>query len=587
MRNRSLEFTLAFTVAVATSCGSNTKPAVVDPGPPGPTASEQLASVSDDMWKHMLADNPTMATQLGVPGYDDKLPDVSAEGIARSRAEARALLDRAEAIDVAQLTEDERITRAILVHELRSDLESAVCKQEQWTVDHLWGPQVWFLNLGDQTRVETAEDEDNYILRLNKFGSYVDQRIATLRTGLADGLVAPGLNVERSLRQLDELVMLPAEDMALLGADRLVPDERKAAFRKRIVSSIQTIVRPAYERYRAVLVEELSPAARDTVGVGALPFGDECYRARIRAHTSRDDSPQQLHDLGLSEMKRIRGEMETLAAVLFPGKPLPDVLKMLRDDPKYGFETRDEVEKAAVAAVRRAEAKLPEVFSVLPKAPVQVKRLEPHAEKDSPMAYYRNPSADGKQPGTYFVNTYLPEQRPRYTAEVLAFHEAVPGHHLQIAIAMELDDIPEFQKHAGTTAFVEGWALYAERLCDEMGLYTGDMDRLGMLSFDAWRAARLVVDTGMHSLGWTRQQAIDYMLANTASTLPDIENEVDRYITWPGQALAYKVGQLEILRLREQQKKALGDRFDLRLFHQQVLENGAVPLSVLDERFAN
>jgi uncharacterized protein (DUF885 family) len=314
-----------------------------------------------------------------------------------------------------------------------------------------------------------------------------------------------------------------------------------------------------------------------------MPNGAECYRARIRRHTSRDDAPQRIHELGLSEMARIRAEMETLSAVLFPGKKLEDVLTMLRDDMKYGFTTRDEVERAAVTAVERARARLPEVFSVLPKAPVVVERLEAHAEKDSPMAYYRHASLDGKRPGAYLVNTYMPEERPRYTAEVLAFHEAVPGHHLQVSIAQELEGLPDFQKNAGTTAFVEGWALYTERLCDEMGLYSGDLDRLGMLSFDAWRAARLVVDTGMHSLGWTRQQAIDYMVANTASTVPDITNEIDRYITWGGQALAYKIGQVEILRLRERAKRELGDAFDLREFHRRVLRNGAVPLGVLAE----
>lgn len=584
-------FAFGVALAFAAGCGGTAKPAedvaIVNTSSDASaskaaSASASLRELGDELWAHMLAQNPTMATRLGIPGYDDKLPDASLAGIAKARRQAREMLDRAEAIDAAQLTPSERITRAILIRELRGEVEAELCRGELWEVDHLWGPQIWLLSLGSQTPVKTEADEQNYLARLSKFGTYVNDRIAALTQGLSEGLAPPKLNVERTLRQLEELSTVPTADYALLAADADLPEAQRAAFRARISAVVDETVRPAYERYRSFLAKKMLPKARETVGVSALPFGAECYRAQVRNHTSRDDTPTRLHELGLSEMKRIRAEMTVVAAKLFPGKSLPEVLTMLRDDPKYGFASRDDVHDTAIAIVQRAEARLPEVFAVLPKAPVEVKRMEPHAEKDSPMAYYFNPSQDGKRPGTYYVNTYLPEKRPRYTAEVLAFHEAVPGHHLQIAVAMELDGIPEFQKHAGTTAFVEGWGLYSERLSDEMGLYSGEMARLGMLSFEAWRAARLVVDTGMHALGWTRQRAIDYMLANTASTLPDIENEVDRYITWPGQALAYKVGQIEILRLRERAKAKLGDRFDLREFHRRVLQNGAVPLDVLD-----
>lgn len=572
-------------VGVVAGCGGAPAPAPASPAPASPAsrtaASAALAAAADRAWRRTLRENPTMATQLGVPGYDDRLPDPSIGHAEAAVREARALLAEVEAIDESALSPSERITRAMLVRELRGEVEGAVCRGERWIVDHLWGPQVWFLNLGTQTRLRTPGDERNYLARIDKMPAYLDAKIAALRAGLAEGLVAPRLNVERALRQLDELADTPPESWPLVAAADQVPEARRAALRSAIAARVAGAVAPAFARYRAFLADELLPAARTAVGVGALPGGGDCYRAAIRRHTSLDVDPQTLHELGLREMKRIRAEMRALAAGLFPGVPLEDVLARLRDDPAYGFSTRDEVEAAAVAAVDRARAALPRAFSRLPRAPVEVKRLEPHAEKDAPMAYYRNPSADGEQPGTYFVNTYLPRQRPRYTAEVLAFHEAVPGHHLQVALAMELEGVPEFQKHAGTTAFVEGWALYAERLADELGLYSGPLDRLGMLSFDAWRAARLVVDTGIHALGWSRQRAIDYMVANTASTLPDIENEVDRYITWPGQALAYKVGQLEIVRLRRRAQQALGDRFDLRAFHDRVLRNGAVPLDVL------
>jgi uncharacterized protein (DUF885 family) len=545
--------------------------------------AEDLPKISDQYWRQVLEENPIMATRLGILGYDDKLQDASPEAIQRRLTETFRLRSVVDLFDESLLTERERITLAILRNELQTEIYTSVCETHRWAVDHLWGPQIWLLSLGTQTPIKTPDDERNYVARLSHFMTFMNQHIANLRAGLGDGLTAPRMNVERTLRQLDELAQLPTDKYPLLAASAQVRENRQTAFRNQIKEVVDEKVRPAFRGYRAFLADEVLAEARESVGiVNAIPRGTACYRGLINKHTSRNDTPKQIHELGLSEMKRIRAEMTLVAAKLFPGKALPDVLTMLREDPEYGFASRDDVHDAATAVVERAEARLPEVFSVLPKAKVEVKRMEPHAEKDSPMAYYFNPSQDGKRPGTYYVNTYQPETRPRYTAEVLAFHEAVPGHHLQIGVSMELEGIPEFQKHAGTTAFVEGWGLYSERLSDEMGLYTGELDRLGMLSFEAWRAARLVVDTGIHALGWSRQRAIDYMLANTASSLPDIENEVDRYITWPGQALAYKVGQIEILRLRERAKKQMGDRFDLREFHHRVLRNGAVPLDVLD-----
>jgi uncharacterized protein (DUF885 family) len=303
----------------------------------------------------------------------------------------------------------------------------------------------------------------------------------------------------------------------------------------------------------------------------------------IRAHTSLEISPKELHEIGRREVKKIRDEMALLGEKVFATPDWDVIVGRLRSDPSMHFANRDGVEAKAREALKRAAEAMPKAFGVLPRAECVVKRMEEYEEEDSTIAYYREPTPDGSRPGAYFINTYQPETRPRYEAEALAFHEAIPGHHLQIAIAQELEGVPDFRRHQGFTAFVEGWALYSERLADEMGLYTSDVDRMGMLSYDAWRACRLVVDTGMHALGWSRQQAIDYMVGNTALAENNIANEVDRYITWPGQALAYKVGQLEILRLRQETEKALGDRFDLRWFHDRVLENGAVSLAILRE----
>lgn len=312
-----------------------------------------------------------------------------------------------------------------------------------------------------------------------------------------------------------------------------------------------------------------------------VPGGEATYRALARAHTSLDLSPERVHAIGLDEIARIDDEFIRLGSELLGTDDLDSTLTTLREDPALHFSTREEIAETARASLARANSAVPEWFGRLPKAPCEVVVMPAHEEKHSTIAYYREPSPDGSRPGQYFINTYAPETRPRYEAETLAFHESVPGHHLQIAIAQELDHIPDFRRFLGSTAFVEGWGLYTERLAEEMGLLSSEMDRFGVLSFDAWRASRLVVDTGMHALGWTRQRAIDFMRAHTALGDNNITNEVDRYIAWPGQALAYKLGQLEILRLRSEARERQGERFEISRFHDAVLGEGAPALPVL------
>jgi len=298
-------------------------------------------------------------------------------------------------------------------------------------------------------------------------------------------------------------------------------------------------------------------------------------------HTSLDLTPAQLHQTGLDEVARINRETTELGAKVFGIDDRKEILQKLRNDHSLYFSSRDEVAAKAESALAKANEAISKWFGRLPRTPCEVVRMEPHEEKHSTIAYYRPPAADGSRPGRYYINTSAPETRPRYEAEALAYHEAVPGHHLQIAIAQELDGIPEFRKNSGVTAFIEGWGLYSERLADDMGLYSSDLDRIGILSYDSWRACRLVVDTGMHAMGWTRQQAIDFMFQNSALAMNNIVNEVDRYITWPGQALAYKTGQLEIMRLRREARARLGASFDIRGFHDALLGNGAIPLKAL------
>jgi uncharacterized protein (DUF885 family) len=348
------------------------------------------------------------------------------------------------------------------------------------------------------------------------------------------------------------------------------------------------VVRPAFARYRDVLHDEVLPVARrsDVPGLMHVPGGADAYRRLIRHHTSLDLDAEQVHATGLSEIARIDAEFVELGARVLGTGDLPGTLMRLRDDPALFFATRDEVQAKATDALARARDAIPDWFGILPATPCEVVRMEAHEEKHSTLAYYRQPAADGSRPGQYFVNTYQPETRARYEAEALAYHEAIPGHHLQLAIGQERTDLPVFRRHLGPTAFVEGWGLYSERLSDEMGLYSGDLDRFGILSFDAWRACRLVVDTGMHALGWSRDEAIAFMSAHTALAANNIANEVDRYIVWPAQALGYKIGQLEMLRLRAEARDRLGEGFRIRAFHDVVLGAGAVPLSTLRELVA-
>jgi uncharacterized protein (DUF885 family) len=450
---------------------------------------------------------------------------------------------------------------------------------------------VSLLNVAAWHPVRSADDASRFLARVEAMGPYLAQHVANLARGHSADLSSSVDAVKKVEVQLLELLKQPDAEWALVTqppagyAKAGAGDAERQAFAAALADRVARVVRPGMERLLAFVLDVARPAARpqDRAGVCNLPGGRQIYDMTLRIHTSLPLTAQAIHDTGLAEVARINEETRELGARVLGTDDLATIQTRLRTDPALHFSTREEVEAKAVEALRRAEAAVPQWFGRLPKAPCVVTRIEAHEEKFSTIAYYRQPATDGSRPGTYYINTYAPDTRPRYEAEALAFHEAVPGHHTQIAIAQELTGLPEFRKHTGPTAYVEGWALYTERLCNEMGLYTGDLDRIGMLSFDSWRACRLVVDTGLHALAWSRQRAIDYMLANSSLAANNIENEVDRYITWPGQATAYKTGQLEILRLRAEARARLGSAFDIKRFHDVVLESGAVGLTTLGE----
>jgi uncharacterized protein (DUF885 family) len=562
----------------------------MSPLPAGADATADLRRLVNDYWESGLAASPRMATSVGVRRYDALLEDNSPAGERKERARLTAVVERARQIDPAALSKADRMNRAALIEIVESDLLQMECGFDDWVVDPLRGPQVWIFNLPDITTIETPKEGTNFVARCTAFQGWMNRHIENLDRGRKAGRVASEDAIRKSIEALDAQLAQTVESWAVMAPAREArpawSDRDRQKFERDLGVAVDKRVRPALEKYRAFLSDELRPVARpqEKAGLASLPGGVECYRKMIRVQTSLDLTPEALHQTGLEHVAKFRSDLSELGARVFGTKDVAEIQKRLREDRSMHFATAEEVEAKAQEALDRARAAIPVWFGILPKAPCEVKVIGMHEAPNSTIAYYRRPTIDGSRPGYYMINTYQPETRPRYEAEALAFHESIPGHHLQIAIAQELPGLPAFRKAQGVTAFVEGWGLYSERLADDMGIYSSDIDRLGMLSFDAWRACRLVVDTGMHAMGWSRQQAIDYMIENSVLAENNIVNEVDRYLTWPGQALAYKVGQIEILKLRADARKRLGERFDIRAFHDAVLGNGAVSLPMLRDQ---
>ena len=593
---------------------------------PSPLQADAVAGIQDaalravvgDHWELMMKAAPTWATTLGDHRYDDQLAPRDAKSIEARNAERDALLARLRKVDPASLGGVDAVTFKLLRGQLEAEQGLDVCRMHEWVVDAGGGSIFGELSyLVEQHGVKTPDDAKNLIARMRQGAKLFDDTAANLTLGLAAGRVSSAEKLRRAIAQLDaELDKLPQEmtsrresssaSSSLAGArptDKPYeawamatptwtsadpdpwPEGERDALNAQLRAVVSSEIVPAVVRYRDFLRERLLPKARtEKEGLVGLPDGDTCYRASIVHHVGLPMTAQALHELGVAEIARTDRELAELGRKILGADGLAATLAKLRDDQTLYFTSREELMTAAQRSLDRAKAVMGRYFSVLPKADCVMREIPEYEAPYSTIAYYRQPHYDGSKPGEYFVNTYKPETRPRFELEALTWHESIPGHHLQIAIAQELGELPAFRKLDGSTAFVEGWALYTERLAEEMGLYSADLDRLGKLSYDAWRAARLVVDTGVHALGWTRAQAEAFMREHTALTTINISNEVDRYIGWPGQALAYKVGQLEILRLRKDAETALGMKFHLPSFHAIVLGAGAVTLPVLGDR---
>ncbi|MCA9000268.1 MAG: DUF885 domain-containing protein, partial [Planctomycetaceae bacterium] len=440
----------------------------------------------------------------------------------------------------------------------------------------------------DSLRFETVQDYEDWIARMRAFPIYMDQTIALMRAGMDRRIVHPQVVMQRVPDQIASQIVDDPTEQLFYKPFRELAEEISPAEGERLQAEAKTAIEeailPSYRKFRTFFQNEYFPACFEEVGAWQLPNGRGFYAQRCRLFTTTKLTPDQIHEIGLREVERIRTEMEAIVREVEFDGTFAEFLEHLRTEPKYYYDNGDQLLRGYLEICKKVDPQLVKLFKRLPRMPYGVEAIPEYIAPDTTTAYYRPPAADGTRAGTYFVNLYRPEVRPKYEMEALSLHEAVPGHHLQIALAHELDTLPRFRRYEGYTAFVEGWALYAESLGEELGLYQDPYSRFGQLTYEMWRAVRLVVDTGMHHKRWTRQQAIDFFAENTAKTLHDIENEIDRYIAWPGQALAYKIGELKIQELRREAKQKLGDQFDIREFHDAVLKNGAVTLDLLEEQ---
>ena len=555
-----------------------------------PASETALARLSDGYFTAHYGGNPFAATIAGVTGLAG-LAGVDAEVPDPSRASDQRRCDRLAALaaELAQLPAGplggtDRVTHAML---------GRLLADEQATLRHglsevvvsatMMGALAGVMSVVPTAAVSDPDGAQAYLSRLGKLGGFFDALGWRHRQAVTDGRFPTALGVEQALAQLDGYLGMPLERDPLL---RPAPGPQVDADRWRAQARelVETVVRPGIVRYRAVLADQLLPVGRPDgqVGVCHLPGGTEGYRAQVRAHTTTELTPDEIHQTGLGLVSQLREEFAERGGQVLGTGDVPEVLRRLRSDPQLRFAGSAEIVATVDDALRRAEEALPDWFRSYDIAPCVVREMDPVEAENSVLGYYQPPAADGSRPGAHVVNTHRPQLRPRFEYETLAFHESVPGHHLQFAIGQSLTGLPAFRRFAYVTAYGEGWGLYTERLCDEMGLYTSELSKLGMVSFDAWRACRLVVDTGMHHLGWSRERAIAYLHENTALSETNIANEVDRYIAAPGQALAYMIGRLRIRQVRDRMRAAQGAGFDYREFHHRVLGQGSVPLDVLD-----
>jgi uncharacterized protein (DUF885 family) len=557
---------------------------------PGETATPGAAlhALFDREWEWELTQDPLWASYLGDRRWNDRWPDISATALAARQAHREAVLKDLAAISRDRLSPADRLNYDLFRHQYQMTVEGFQHRQHlirTSTLDGVQGTEF----LVDSLRFQTVKDFDDWLGRLDAFPAYMDQNIALMREGMKTNVLLPKIIAERVRPQIAQLATQNPDQSGYYRPFRSIPDSLPAADRERLAKSgldrVRTRVQPAFAKLLEFMDREYLPASYDGVGWWRTSSGLAGYRYFAKYHTTTDLAPQDIHALGLKEVARIRAEMEAIKKQVGFTGTLEQFFTHLRTDPKFFYKTGEELLEAYRALAKRIDPELIKISRKLPRTPYGVIQIPDAIAPMSPTAFANGGAPDGSRPAYFFANLYKPETRPKWEMMALTLHEAMPGHCLQISTAQELGDLPNFRRHAFFTAYVEGWGLYAESLGEDMGLYKDDpYAKFGQLTYEMWRAVRLVVDTGIHAMEWERDRAIKYFMDNAAKTENDVITEIDRYISVPGQALAYKIGELKIKELRTRSEKTLGNKFDLRDFNDVVLQSGAVPLHILEDR---
>ncbi|HEY2466804.1 MAG TPA: DUF885 domain-containing protein [Terracidiphilus sp.] len=579
-------FALATVLALPCSVSAQLPQTAAAPSTPE-DRSKALHTLFHDYWEANLKIQPELASAIGDKRYNDQISDYSVKAINEWLAAEQEFLMKLAAIDPAGLSEEDLTSRELLMRDLTDDQEAAEFKEWEMPINQMGGIYSTYPQLVAQLSFDTVKDYDDWIARLHKIPGAFEQVTAEMAIGVDDKRVPPKYLLEKTLEQVNQLATEKPEDSPFALPLKKFPSSISAAEQTRIktemLGAITKEVLPAYKQFARYLKVSYIPAGRTEPGISALSDGAKYYQFLIRRTTTTNLTADQIHQIGIDEVKKDEAEM--LAIALKVGfKDLAGLRADIKTNPKFKPASAEALLNAYRGYLTPMKARLPQLFGHLPKAPFEVVPVPDYLEKNAASAYYEPGTPDGSRPGRLFIDTYNFSDRRLDEVEAVAYHEGLPGHHMQISIAQEMQNVPEFRKFEGFTAFIEGWGLYSERLGKDVGLYQDPYSDYGRLEGDIWRAIRLVVDTGVHSQHWTRQQMVDYFHEHSATDETDVQTEVDRYIAWPSQALAYKIGQLKILELRDRAKKELGDKFDIRAFHDQVIDSGALPLDVLDER---
>lgn len=548
---------------------------------------EDLQELFDDHYEYRLQTDPLFATDQGVHRFNDKLPDTSLDALEERYNQNKKFLERLESISYQRLSREDQINYDIFKLQLENEIRNYELNGYLLPLNGWWDYHATFADLPNRVPLNNRKDYEDYLKRLEAFPSYNKGFIERMEKGIEENWVRPKVVFDNYVESVEAHITEDPSESVLFEPFKNFPVSVEPEERELLISRAEEVIRnnvvPEYERLRDFLTESYIPNGAESIGITDLEGGSEYYEFLIHRYTTLNLTPEEVHQEGLREVKRIRDEMMKIVEEEDFEDDFDTFVEFLRSNPRFYANSPEELLKETALVLKKMDGKLPELFKTLPRLPYGIREVPSYLAPRTATAYYSRGASDGTRAGYYAVNTHNLNSRPLYEIEALSFHEAVPGHHLQIALQQELENLPVFRTSSGVTAFTEGWALYSERLGLEVGFYEDPYSNFGRLSYEMWRALRLVVDTGIHSMGWERQQSIDYMAQNSALSLHNIQSEVDRYIFWPGQALAYKMGEIKIRELREVSELELGEEFDIREFHDVVLLSGSVPLYVLEE----